>query len=756
GTGTFITRLLQSGLIKPEELPHKYRNEIHANEIVLLAYYIAAINIEAVYHSLISKHAATTLPSVSYRPKIKNPQSSIVNPSSSSIPNPSYEPFQGICLTDTFQLYEKGDLISNLLENNSARRKRQKALDIRVIMGTPPYSKGQESANDNNENVSYEHLDGRIRDTYADRSEATNKNALYNSYIRAIRWASDRVGESGVVGFVSGAGFLEANTGDGLRRCLTEEFSSIYVFHLRGNAHKSGEQRRKEKGNVFGEGSRSPIAITLLLKNPRASHVGRISFYDIGDYLSSEEKLSKISELRCISGIAKASGWQSLTPDSHGDWLKQRNESFSAFIVLGDKKGDSATIFENYSRGLETARDAWCFNFSERALKANTARMIGFYGLELERFKLGEQGTAKDFVNNDATRISWSSSLLTALENHRSITHRPEKSTVGFYRPFTKTWVYYEPSLIHRMGQLPSIFPRGDDDNLVLMIKQRWSGDGNFALVFNKVVELQTDGGSQCFPLYLYDKGHESAEGDLFGKGTSTYTRRDAITDAGLSHFQQAYPAEGEGSSITKEDLFYYIYGLLHSPDYRSRYADNLGKELPRIPAVKTFADFMAFSQAGRDLAHWHLNYETVACHPGVTVAAVSNRQAHAEDGAGRLESAATYRVTKMKFGKTKDPQTGKNVNDKTTVIYNEFITIENIPLEAYDYVVNGKPALEWVMERQSVTTDKDSGITNDANLWATETMGNERYPLELLLRVITVSLETMKIVNGLPGLDIA
>ncbi|PAW70286.1 MAG: hypothetical protein B9S38_08085 [Verrucomicrobiia bacterium Tous-C4TDCM] len=250
--------------------------------------------------------------------------------------------------------------------------------------------------------------------------------------------------------------------------------------------------------------------------------------------------------------------------------------------------------------------------------------------------------------------------------------------------------------------------------------------------------------GSQFFPLYLYDRGDEGAD-DLFSSAKSTdsatHTRRDAITDAGLAHFQTAYP----GQTLTKEDLFYYIYGLLHSPDYRSRYADNLGKELPRIPAVKSFADFRAFSQAGRDLAHWHLNYETVACHPGVTL----------DEAQSAAVADSRYRVTKMKFAKTKDPVTGKSVADKTTVIYNERITIRDIPLAAYDYIVNGKPALEWVMERQSVTTDKDSGIVNDANLWATETMGNAKYPVELFQRVITVSLETMKIVNGLPKLEI-
>ncbi len=266
-------------------------------------------------------------------------------------------------------------------------------------------------------------------------------------------------------------------------------------------------------------------------------------------------------------------------------------------------------------------------------------------------------------------------------------------------------------------------------------------------IISDTLPDLQVLANGQCFPLYLYDKPEETGDGDLFSKPAAGTTRRDAITDAGLAHFQQAYPAAGEGSSFTKEDLFYYIYGLLHSPDYRSRYADNLGKELPRIPAVKTFADFMAFSKAGRELAHWHLNYETVAIHPGVTLDTGNTP-------ATQL-TADAYRVTKMKFAKKKDPETGKSINDKTTVIYNDFITLKNIPLAAYDYIVNGKPALEWVMERQSVTTDKDSGITNDANLWATETMGNAKYPLELFLRVVTVSLETMKIVAGLPELKL-
>jgi len=307
----------------------------------------------------------------------------------------------------------------------------------------------------------------------------------------------------------------------------------------------------------------------------------------------------------------------------------------------------------------------------------------------------------------------------------------------GLYRPFAKQWLYYNRSMNERTYQMHRILPDAKAENRVIMLKQRWSGEGQLALMVNVIPELQTDGGTQCFPLYLYDEPAAATQPGLFDEEPAQRTRRDAITDEGLAHFQEAYP----GERLTKEDLFYYVYGLLHSPDYRERYADNLGKELPRIPRVKTAQDFWAFSKAGRALADLHLNYETVDPY-GVKVVA-----------SGTLSDAA-YRVEKMRYGKAKVD--GKTVDDKTTLVYNDHITLKGIPLEAYDYVVNGKPALDWVVERQCVKTDKDSGIVNDANAWATETMGNPKYPLELFMRVITVSLETQKIVSSLPRLDIA
>jgi predicted helicase len=717
GTGTFITRLLQSGLIAREHLPHKYKHEIHANELVLLAYYIAAINIEAVYHNIVGG---------------------------------KYQPFEGICLTDTFQMYEKEDLVDALLVDNSARRKRQKKLDIRVIFGNPPYSVGQRAENDNNDNLAYPELDARIRSTYAERSDAVLSKGLYDSYIRAIRWASDRVGNSGVVGFVTNAGFLDANTANGMRRCLADEFSSIYIFHLRGNQRTAGELSRREGGKIFGSGSRAPIAISILVKNPAAKQMGEIHFYDIGDYLSREEKLAKIDALSSIAGITAIDGWEPIVPDDHGDWLKQRDNSFSEHIALGDKKSNAPKLFENFSLGVVTNRDAWCYNSSKTRASANMTRMIAFYNAEAQRFAAKHPGLDKkhrdalldDFVDTDSKQIAWTHNVKQELAKNRRLAFEPDCLVPSVYRPFNKQWLYYSRRFNERVYQMPRIFPDASAKNIVIMVKQRWAGTGQLALMVNQVCDLQIDGGAQCFPLYLYDDLESEVldsapkQSSLFGDAVTTdiQERRDAITVEGLEHFQSAYPNE----KITREDIFYYVYGLLHSSDYRERFADNLSKELPRIPRVKDATDFRSFSEAGRKLADLHVNYDSVEPYP-LNI-----------DSGGKKLTETDYRVEKMRYGKK-----GKE-KDLTTLHYNDSITLTGIPLEAFDYVVNGKPALDWVVERQGVRTDKDSGIVNDANDWAIETMGNPRYPLELFQRVITVSLETMKIVRALPNLEIA
>lgn len=710
GTGTFITRLLQSRLIKPEELEHKYKHEIHANEIVLLAYYIAAINIEAVYHSMSGG---------------------------------DYAPFEGICLTDTFQMGEQqADLLAEIFPVNSDRRARQMELPVKVIVGNPPYSVGQTSANDNAANLSYPNLDSRIRDTYAARSDATNKNALYDSYIRAIRWASDRIGDAGVVAYVSNAGWIDGNTTDGLRQCLSDEFANIHVFHLRGNQRTAGERSRREGGKIFGSGSRTPVAITLLVKNAASPVRGQILFHDIGDYLSQDEKLKIIARFGSIAGISKAGGWQRITPDEHGDWLGQRDRAFDGFVVIGDKSGAASTrLFVNYSNGLKTNGDAWMYNASEASLAKNMARFVATYNAETIRYQQSTKSVRfEDFAELDATKIKWHSGIIPKAISGKIGDFDPGRIRTSLYRPFEMSFVYYDPMFVQRVARMPEIFPlSGDAKNLV--IHATGVGSRDFSVIMTDVPPcLDNMEKGQCFPRYLFEKENRDSNDDLFtGDPTNDgLRRRDALTDEGLAYFRTAYP----GETITKDDLFYYIYGLLHSEQYRSRFADNLSKALPRIPAVKTAKDFWAFVEAGRKLGDLHCAYETVEPFP-VTIAQGALELAHIPD------PERFYRVEKMRFG-------GKRPDlDKTTVIYNSNITLTGIPAEAYDYVVNGKAALEWVMERQSVKTDKASGIVNDANRYAIETVGDPAYPLKLFQRVITVSLETMKIVRSLPKLEI-
>lgn len=757
GTGTFVTRLLQSGIIPNDKLAHKYKHEIHANEIVLLAYYIACINIETVYHSVMIGDTTD-------------------NSKSNEI---GYEPFEGICLTDTFEMYEKEDLVSELLEDNSERRKRQKALDIRVIMGNPPYSAGQNSANDDNANIAYPTLDNRIRDTYVKSSLGKGgKRSSYDSYIRAIRWASDRIGEQGVIGFVTNAGFLESNASDGLRSCLAKEFSNLYIFHLRGNARTSGERRRKEKDNVFGQGTRTPIAITVLVKNPKAKHKGEIKIHDIGDYLTYEEKLRIIAESKDLNSLTKSDAWQDIIPDEFNDWMNQRDLNFDTYINIGDKKDKNAIkIFGNHSNGVVSSRDAWVFNYSKSKLKAQCQSMIDFYNTEVSRYKSENRELSTDdiktFVKKEETKISWGGgNWQSSFKKHEMQKLKKTDINLVMYRPYTKMNHFSARNFNHSFYSMKEIFPSSEAHNLVFCTTGKGATKEFSTLITNTLPDYEMISKGQCFPLYLYENIEDSddikvsnnfeltlasdakVDSDEYivtdSQGNPLYRRKDAITNEGLAHFADYYD-----NHINKDDLFYYIYGLLHSEDYRERYAENLSKQLPNIPRVKKYEDFIAFSKAGRKLADIHINYENVDMYQGVKIISkpTNLKLADGQNWAKSNIEDSSFYVTKMKYAKRKNNETGKNEDDPTKIIYNNHITVENIPEEAYDYVVNGKPAIDWIMERQSVKTDKKSEITNDANDWAIETMDNARYPLELLLRVINVSLKTQKIVNGLPEL---
>lgn len=707
GTGTFIARLLQSGLIKPEELELKYRHEIHANEIVLLAYYIAAINIEAAFHGLAGG---------------------------------DYVPFEGICLTDTFQMYEKDDLISKYMPENSERRKNQKLQDIKVIIGNPPYSSGQQNENDNNKNVYYKGLDERISTTYiAASSNPMGKSKSYNSYIRAIRWGADQLQKAGggIMAFVTDAGWIESNATDGMRAVLADEFSKLYIFHLRGNARTSGERRRKEKGNVFGEGSRSPIAISLLVMNPSAEANGSIMFHDIGDYLSEREKLDKLSYFQSIKGISDCSGWRRITPNASNDWIDQRDEAFSAFIQSGGKKSAEPTLFSTYSMGVKSNRDDWVYNYSKDSLKKNVELMLSTYNSERRRLASVSSEEIDNLVSRDSRSIKWTTDVISMIKKGEASDFSEVNVRQAIYRPFQKCWWYADPAWNWTQHLMPSFFPEDGIGNLAICVSGVGAGKGFSALMVDEIPNLHIVDTGQSFPLRTFKKYNAQVD-DLFNVTDSStgYISSSGITDTGLALFQSAYP----NRPPLDEDVFYYVYALMHSEDYKSRFNENLTKELPRIPPVKGTEDFWAFVEAGRKLGNLHCNFETVEPYPVTFVRGDTSLVAPSDP-------EAFYRVEQMKFA-------GKRPNlDKTTVIYNANITISGIPLEAYDYVVNGKPAIEWVIERQCVKTDKASGIVNDANRYAIETVGDPAYPLKLLQRVITVSLETMKIVRSLPSL---
>lgn len=704
GTGTFITRLIQSGLIRQKDLLRKYTNEIHANEIVLLAYYIASVNIENAYHD------ATIDPN-------------------DGIGKENYLPFEGIVLTDTFQLGETDEsekLFSEMFPKNSARVARQKKAPLRVIIGNPPYSVGQNEANDNAKNQKYDRLDGRISETYAALTDSTNKNSLYDSYIKAFRWSTDRLDSEhgGIIAFVSNGAWLDANTTSGFRKSLEKEFSSIWVFNLRGNQRTSGELSRKEGGKIFGSGSRTPIAITILVKNPKVfSKQARIHYFDIGDYLSREEKLKILSGYH--SSLNPKLHWTSISSNKYGDWINLRDQRFLSFIPLFEK--DEKSFFTLSSNGVVTSRDAWVYNFSKNQLTSNVSRMVEFYNLQCEQFREAKLDNpklkAESFISKDSDKISWSSSLIPNLEKGNTAILEPDKIFNSLYRPFQKQNIYWGDKLIHRRAKFNSIFPISSSQNLIIVSCGGISNEKS-TIITDCIADLHAYGDSQCFPLYYYDE-RKFITPNLFDiEGTPDFIRRDGISDFILDRAKTQY-----GKNVSKEDIFYYVYGFIQNTDYRNSFANDLKKMIPRLPLVDDVKLFWQFSKAGRKLAELHLKYETVPPYPGVNITG---------------EESNFFIVEKMRF-----PSKGKN----DTIIYNSRITLSNIPAKAYEYVVNGKSAIEWIMERYQVTVHKESGIKNDPNDWAKE-VGNPRYILDLLLSVINVSVQTVEIVEGLPKIN--
>jgi predicted helicase len=516
-------------------------------------------------------------------------------------------------------------------------------------------------------------------------------------------------------------------------KLLKKNFSSIYLFNLRGNQRTSGELSRKEGGKIFGSGSRTPISITLLINNPAdKAEKATIHYHDIGDYLSQQEKLDIIKNFGSISNSEMK--WKTLKPNEQGDWINLRNDSFDNFIeIIPKKKYDQKTqsFFVLNSNGMQSNRDAWVYNFSSKRVSENVEQHISFYNSEVERLRtartINPETHAEDFKNNDSKKISWSSSLVSQLERLNKVQFSKKSIVDAGYRPYTKEKLYIGDKMIHRRGQFESFFPNGsENENRVICV-----GSGNYfsLLITNRIVDSNFSGYLQALPLFYFEV-QEKRQSSLFdAAGNSEYIRRDGVSDFIFERAKKQY-----GKSVSKEDIFYYVYGILHSEDYRQEFANDLKKMLPRIPLVEAPKDFWAFSKAGRALAELHINYEIVPAYEGVTVKGVDSD---------------FFKVEKMRFPKK---------DQKDTILYNSKVTISNIPEEAYEYIVNGKSAIEWIMERYRVTVDLDSkgvgsGIKNDPNDWAEE-VGNPRYILDLVLSIINVSVQTVEIVKGLPKLD--
>lgn len=726
GTSTFTVRLLQSGLIKPEDLARKYANELFATEIMLLAYYVSAVNIETTYNALREEAA------------LRNGE-----------PAPEYVPFTNIALADTFQIHEEGDIPDlNIFRENNETIERQKKAPINVVIGNPPYSAGQKSANDLNANLKYPSLDKRIAETYAAKSTATNKNSLYDSYLRAFRWATDRIGDQGVVAFVSNGGWIDGNTGDGVRLSMADDFTDLYVFNLRGNQRTAGEQSRKEGGKVFGSGSRNTVAITIGVKDPAKSGF-QLHYRDIGDYLTAGEKLDIIE-----SSTVESIEWQPITPNDDGDWLNQRSEEFVTWPVIGERSGAATRFFAELSMGLGTSRDAWAYSFSSSKLEANIKTHIRTYNNALERIRDSESvdeflAENLDFV--DSTRIKWSSSLTSRLKQRKLLEGFTQlKIRTSCYRPFTRTFAYFDGGLNHRVSQLPSMFPTPEHRNIGYLQPTVGAHKPYSMFAVDQIPDLNFYGseGSQFFTRFTW-AAVEADDGGLFGEGSVAkqgeasiygsigevvdgYVRVDNITDEIKALYRDAL-----GADITGDDIFHFVYGKLHDPGYRTKYAADLKKMLPHIETPSLRAEFDKFAAAGQELIDLHVNYESVEPWPlDIQVK-------------GDESDRETWRVLKMKWAKRKDPETGKNVNDVTKLIYNKRVTISDIPAEADEYMLGSRSAVAWLIDRYQVKKDKASGIVNDPNDWADE-VGNPRYIVDLIGKVVRVAMETVRIVDGL------
>ena len=706
GTGTFLARLLQSDLIQPDALERKYRQELHANELVLLAYYIAAVNIEEVFRG---RHGEDS----------------------------GYEPFNGIVLTDTFNLNKTEDptlFPREWLPDNNERAERQQKLPIQVIVGNPPWSAGQKSETDDNPNVEYPELEKRVSETYVERSTAKSKKNLYDTYKMAIRWASDRVQEQGVVAFVTNGSWIDGHADSGIRACLAEEFSSVHVLNLRGNQRTQGEVSRREGGKVFGSGSRAPVSIMILVKNPDDTpddtHEGcKIHYHDIGDYLTRDQKLEALTEAVSIKGI---SDWHAITPNTEYDWIGQRSDAFAQFYPLGsdEVRGGRAddTVFQLFSKGYKTARDPYIYNFSHAACAENAQLMTEDYLAAISELEEDPALTMDEAARRHSAKIKWDKELKNKLKRKKKTKFEDTYIRKVMYRPFVATNCYADHTFIGRKYQMDRIFPNKARENRIICVPGKGTQKAFSVLMTDMVPDVSFNDACQCFPRWKYPRPADTSNiTDTFQGFDPVLDRIDNISDTALHAFCTHYGIK----KITKDEIFNYVYGILHAPSYREEFANDLSKMIPCIPFAP---DFRAFAEAGQRLADLHLNYETCEQYPDLKVEPITPSLLWEEN-------PEHFRLGKraMRFA---------DKDTKTTLTINEHVCLSGIPEEAHRYIVNGRTPLEWFIDRYKIKKDTNSGILNDPNGWF-------QHPRDLITaieRIVHISIESTRIIESLPS----
>ena len=700
GTGTFLVQLLQSGLIQPDDLERKYRKELHANEILLLAYYIASINIEEAFRGQRGE-------------------------------DKGYEPFKGIILTDTFNLNkaETPTLFpkERMAENNE-RAEYQQKLPIQVIIGNPPWSAWQKSATDDNANVEYPELEGRIKETYASRVDTKLKNSLYDTYKMAIRWATDRLQEQkhGIVAFVTPASWIDGNVDAGIRACLPEEFNSIYVLNLLGNARIYGEQGQYQGEGVFGSATQSPVAITLLAKNQDSDpNASCIHYREIGGHLKREEKLKILSE---TGSVKTFSDWQTIIPNEHHDWIGHRSEAFAEFYPIGSAgtqtRTTDRTIFRLCSNGYKTGRDAYIYNFSNDTCAEKAQLMTQDYLAAISEIEGDSELTLDEVASQHALNIKWDGDLKRKVKQKKKTEFRDSYIRKASYRPFVATNCYADYIFAQRKGKIDKIFPYNSSKNRVICLPNKGSKTPFSVLMTDTMPDMHFIEAAQCFPRwqYLEPVGRQQLTSENELKCI------DNISDSALHTFRDHYL----DNTITKDDIFDYVYGILHAPSYKEQFANDLSKMLPHIPYAP---DFRAFAEAGKTLADLHLNYETCERYSHLSV------EPRKQD--------LFWEEKPEHFLLDKRGMYFKDKNTKDTLIINEHVQLSGIPEEAHGYVVNGRTPLEWFINRYKITPpEKNSGILNDPNGW----FENPRDLITAIERIVYASVESTKIIENLPS----